>query len=154
MAPTAADAWFVDPAYNGDDSLYLSYMGGDLPAPERGLVEPELRRGTVETVAAGGHGAGEAPGDAVKLRTYRLALVTDPSYATYFGTDNVLAEKVTLINRVNEVYNDDLAVRLVLINDTDKLNLDTAAKATEPNGPCGGPACFTPPSWPAAPAPR
>ena len=88
----------------------------------------------------------------VKLRTYRLALVTDPSYATYFGTANVLAEKVTLVNRVNEVYNDDLAIRLVLINDTDKLNLDTAAKATGANGPCGGGACFTAASWPAAAA--
>ncbi len=41
------------------------------------------------------------------------------------------------MNRVNEIYNDDFAVRMVLIDDTDKLNLDTAAKATGPNGPCG-----------------
>jgi hypothetical protein len=135
------DAWFIDPAYNGDDSLYLSYMGDDLSAPERGLVEPELPE--VGDLADGGQDAGENPGDAVKQRTYRLALTTDPSYATYFGTANVLAEKVTLINRVNEVYNDDLAIRLVLINDTDKLNLDTAAEATGTNGPCGGQACFT-----------
>ena len=44
-------------------------------------------------------------------RVYRLALITDPSYADYFGTENVLAEKVTLINRVNQIYNDDLAIR-------------------------------------------
>ena len=50
----------------------------------------------------------------------------------------MLAEKVTLMNRVNQIYNDDLAIRMVLINDTDKLNLDTAAKATGANGPCGG----------------
>ncbi len=141
------DAWFIDPAYNGDDSLYLSYMGDALPAPERGLVEPNLDQVTGEDGLAAriadGADAGENPGDAVKLRTYRLALVTDPSYATYFGTANVLAEKVTLINRVNEVYNDDFAVRLVLINDSDKLNLDTAAKATGLNGPCGAAACFS-----------
>ena len=47
------------------------------------------------------------------------------------------------MNRVNQIYNDDLAVRMVLIDDTDKLNLDTAAKATEPNGPCGSAPCFT-----------
>ena len=145
------DAWFIDPAYNGDDSLYLSYLGDDLSAPERGLVEPELPEAA--ELVEGGQDAGEGPGDAVKLRTYRLALTTDPSYATYFGTGNVLAEKVTLVNRVNEVYNDDLAIRLVLIDDTDKLNLDTAAKATGTNGPCGGgrPAS-RPPSWPAAQA--
>ncbi|WP_207210368.1 M12 family metallo-peptidase [Nocardioides zhouii] len=133
-------AWYVDPAWNGDDSIYLSYRNGDLPRSDRGLVEPELDEDTLKDLTAN---LAEAPGAEVSLRTYRLALVTDPSYATYFGTQNVLAEKVTLMNRVNQIYNDDLAVRMVLINDTDKLNLDTAAKATEANGPCGSSACFT-----------
>ena len=75
---------------------------------------------------------------------YRLALTSDPSYAAYFGTDNVLAEKVTLINRVNQIYNDDLAIELRLVNATDKLNLDTDAKATGANGPCGVAPCFAP----------
>ena len=38
-------AWYVDPAWNGDDSLYLSYRNGDLPRSDRGLVEPELDAG-------------------------------------------------------------------------------------------------------------
>src|SRR6478735_4199519 len=134
-------AWYVDPAWNGDDSLYLSYRHGDLPRSDRGLVEPEHDEDTVKRL---GTSLAEAPGTEVSMRTYRLALVTDPSYATYFGTENVLAEKVTLMNRVNQIYNDDLAVRMVLIDDTDKLNLDTAVKATEPNGPCGSAPCFTP----------
>ncbi len=63
-----------------------------------------------------------------QLRTYRLALVTDPSYATYFGgSANVTAAKVTLINRVTQVYEDETSIRLVLINATDELNLNTAA---------------------------
>jgi trimeric autotransporter adhesin len=79
------------------------------------------------------------------LRTYRLALVTDPSYAAYFGGNpaNVTAAKVTLINRVTQVYEDETSIRLVLINGTEALNLDTAAKMTGANGPCGGSACFT-----------
>ena len=77
-------------------------------------------------------------------RTYRMAFVTDPTYATYFGTANVFAEKATLMDRVNQVYNDDLAIEFVLITGTDtKLNLDTVAKMTSPNGPCGQNACFT-----------
>lgn len=79
-----------------------------------------------------------------QLRTYRLALVTDPSYATYFGgSATVTAAKVTLINRVTQVYEDETSIRLVLINNTDALNLDTAAQMTGANGPCGGTACFT-----------
>jgi hypothetical protein len=139
-------AWYVDPAWNGDDSLYLSYRNGDLPRSDRGLVEPELDEDTLEELEVGL--AGEAPGAEVSLRTYRLALVTDPSYADYFGTDNVLAEKVTLMNRVNQIYNDDLAIRMVLINDTDKLNLDTAAEASGADGPCGSAPCFPPATTP------
>ena len=85
-----------------------------------------------------------APGTPVQRHFYRLALTSDPSYAAYFGTANVLAEKVTLINRVNQIYNDDLATELRLVNGTDKLNLDTDAKATGANGPCGVAPCFEP----------
>ena len=59
-------------------------------------------------------GRGAAAAARSTQRVYRLALLTDPTYAEYFGTENVLAEKVTLINRVNQVYNDDLAIKLQL----------------------------------------
>ena len=77
------------------------------------------------------------------LRTYRLALLTDPAYANFFGLANVTAAKVALMNRVNQVYEDDLSVRMVLIANNDVLNLNTAAQFSQPNGPCGGAACFT-----------
>ncbi len=51
---------------------------------------------------------------------------------------------MVLINRVNQIYNDDLAIKLVLIDDTDdKLNLATAAEYGGANGPCGAAPCFT-----------
>jgi hypothetical protein len=78
-----------------------------------------------------------------QLRTYRLAMVSDPAYANFHGAANVTAAKVTLMNRVNQVYEDDLSIRMVLINATDALNLNTTAQATGTNGPCGGAACFT-----------
>ena len=78
------------------------------------------------------------------LRTYRLALITDPGYAAYFGGPaNVTPAKVTLMNRVDQIYEDDLSIRLVLVANNDLLNLDTWAAATGPNGPCGAAACFT-----------
>ena len=61
-----------------------------------------------------------------QLRTYRLALITDPGYADYFGGPaNVTAAKVALMNRVDQVYEDDLSIRLQLIANNDLLNLDT-----------------------------
>jgi hypothetical protein len=133
--------WYVDPYYHRDQSVYASYYGHDLANPD----EPPAELEDVESAASVlDEVAPTVAGPAVRLRTYRLALVTDPSYATFFGAENVTAAKVTLVNRVTQVYEDETAIRLVLVNDTDKTNLNTAAAATEPNGPCGAAACFTP----------
>ncbi|GAA5146651.1 hypothetical protein GCM10023340_17840 [Nocardioides marinquilinus] len=139
-------SWFVDPAYNGDaDGVYLSYVGTDLPAAQKKLVEPESMTDQLAEAARDvAPRTGEPQDSPVTFRTYRLALVTDPSYARYFGTQNVLAEKVTLMNRVNQIYNDDFAVRLDLVDGTDKLNIDTDAKAFGPDGGCGSAGCYLP----------
>lgn len=145
-SPGAGRAWYVDPAYNRrGTTTHLSYYGSAVPRPDAPFAERELAD-TVRQAssAAGAAAAATAPNAEVQRRTFRLAFVTDPSYAAYFGTTNVLAEKVTLINRVNQIYNDDLGIRLVLANGTDKLNLDTTAKAVGVDGPCGANACFTP----------
>ncbi|MBS45115.1 MAG: hypothetical protein CMH83_18485 [Nocardioides sp.] len=136
-------SWYVDPAWNGDDSLYLSYLGEDLPDAEKHLVEPELDEldGTHSAAPRAGETEQGAP---VIHRTYRLALITDQSYARYFGTENVIFEKVTLMNRVNQIYNDDLAIRLDLVDGTDQLNFATDELAYGADGPCGPTGCFAP----------
>ena len=47
------------------------------------------------------------------------------------------------MNRVNQVYEDETSIRLVLIDDTDKTNLNTDADAIGANGPCGSAPCYT-----------
>ncbi|MEU1602971.1 M12 family metallo-peptidase [Micromonospora matsumotoense] len=136
-------SWYLDPYYHGDQSVYASYFARDLLDTDPALVEREDVAAAAEALTP--EAAGDEPaGPPVTLRTYRLALVTDPSYATFFGAENVTAAKVTLINRVTQIYEDETAIRLVLVNDTDKTNLNTAALATEANGPCGAAACYTP----------
>ncbi|MFI6759736.1 M12 family metallo-peptidase [Micromonospora sp. NPDC050417] len=139
---SARGVWFVDPYYHRDQSVYASYYGHDLADP----AEPPAELEDVESAAEAVTEQVEptVAGPAVTLRTYRLALVTDPSYATFFGPENVTAAKATLVNRVTQVYEDETAIRLVLVNETDRTNLNTTALATEPNGPCGAAACFTP----------
>ncbi|SMD20207.1 M12 family metallo-peptidase [Kibdelosporangium aridum] len=129
--------YYVDPYYHKDQSLYASYYGHNLRNDAGPLVENE----EIEEVLQDALPTDAGP--IVKLRTYRLALVTDPSYANYFGAENVTAAKVTLVNRVAQIYEDETAIRLVLINDTDKTNLNTPAQATGANGPCGAAPCFT-----------
>jgi Metallo-peptidase family M12B Reprolysin-like len=139
-------AWYIDPYYHLDQSLYASYFRRDVPTTEYPLVEPEPAAtelaGDEAIRSALDTGMELAAGD--QLRTYRLALISDPAYATYFGGPaNVTAAKVTLVNRVTQIYEDDTAIRLVLVSNNDLLNLDTPALATGANGPCGTAACFT-----------
>ena len=136
-------AWYIDPTYKQDQSVYTSYYARDLSAPEEAFEEREDVASTAEALHDGVAAEAVPVGPSVTLRTYRLALITDPSYATYHGAANVTAAKVTLINRVTQIYEDEMAVRLVLIADTDKTNLNTNALALEPNGPCGSSPCYT-----------
>jgi hypothetical protein len=139
--PGGQGSWYVDPAYTRRGvAAHLSYFGSALPKPEKRFVEREAPDLTPTLARRAARIAG---GATVQQRVYRLALLSDPTYAGYFGAANVTAAKVTLINRVNQVYNDDLAIKLVLVDNTDRLNLATDAEATGPNGPCGAHPCFT-----------
>jgi Metallo-peptidase family M12B Reprolysin-like len=139
-------AWYIDPAEDraGEDRV-VSYFGAAVPPAAREFVEREAKRaGAGRTPGADKNDFAAAPGGIVSTRTYRLAFLSDPTYAAHFGGTDVLvlAAKTALINRVNEVYNDDLAIHFTL-DSSPKLNLDTAAEATVANGPCGASACFT-----------
>ncbi|WP_309648044.1 M12 family metallo-peptidase [Nocardioides sp.] len=143
--PSGARSWYVDPAYRGRGvTEHLSYFGTAVPRSAEAFVERDLADTADILSTAPGTDLAARAGELVKRRTFRLALVTDPSYAAEFGTANVLAAKNTLINRVNQVYNDDLAITFQLIEQTPALNLDTLVKATGVNGPCGNSGCYDP----------
>lgn len=61
------------------------------------------------------------------FRTYRLAMATTGEYSNYHGASDasdvalVLAEVTTAVNRVNEVYERDASVRMILIANTDDI---------------------------------
>jgi len=141
--PNGQGAWYVDPAFNKRGTTqHLAYYGRNLPRSSSSPVEreiPQMKRAIDQQRTS----SRAASGATVTQRVFRLALINDPTYADYFGTQNVLAEKVTLMNRVNQLYNDDVAIKMVLVDGTEKLNFDTIAKATGPNGPCGAHSCYT-----------
>lgn len=134
-------SWYVDPKNRLDESVYVTYYGRDvIDNPHGTFVErdDEAVEEALAPLAASGPSTGPL------LRTYRLALISNPAYATYFGGPaNVTAAKVALMNRVNQIYEDETSIRLLLIAETDQLNLDTPEKMTGPNGPCGTAPCFT-----------
>jgi hypothetical protein len=139
--------WYIDPFYVGDDDVHISYFARDLAESPHGVFieredddhdELEAQFGALGDLEMEVSSAGTT-----LLRTYRLAMLSDPSYATYFGAANVTAAKVTLLNRVNQIYEDETAIRMVLIADNDELNLDTPEQFVGANGPCGTAPCFT-----------
>ncbi|HXV34247.1 MAG TPA: M12 family metallo-peptidase [Gaiellaceae bacterium] len=137
-------SWYIDPYYKGEQSLYVSYYTRDAENTRGAFVEREGDESEAEAFAAELAETLAVPeGPLVTLRTYRLALLSDPTYANYFG-GNTTAAKVTLVNRVNQIYEDETAIRMVLVGNNDLINLDTPAQMTGPNGPCGSAPCYTP----------
>ncbi len=140
-------SWYVDPRYAGAArDEYVAYRREALDAPVPFVEEdlgppPAARTAAVERRAAG---------EPVVLRTFRLALLSDPTYAANAlpagvtpSATTTTAAKAVLMNRVNQLYEQDLAIRMVLVDATDRLNLDTNAQATGADGPCGATPCFT-----------
>jgi hypothetical protein len=135
-------SWYVDPRYR-DLSQYVAYDRDALSAdPLRDFVEGD-GGGTPVTPTPEQRRAGEANGAAVKLRVYRLALVSDNTYAANSNAGgDTTAAKVVLMNRVDQLYEQDFAIRMDLIAATPSLNLDTVAQTSGAPGPCGTTACF------------
>ena len=98
-------AWYVDPYYHLDQSVYVSYYASQLANSHGDFVE---RAGDDQAIAADAASVAkatglkplgvteQAAGPDVYLHIYRLALVTDPGYAAFFGgSANVTPAKVT-----------------------------------------------------------
>ncbi|HLO55757.1 MAG TPA: zinc-dependent metalloprotease family protein [Saprospiraceae bacterium] len=64
-----------------------------------------------------------------QLRSYRLAQATTGEYSQFHGgtQTSVMSAVVTAINRINEVYEAEVAVRLILVANTDQIFYYTAA---------------------------
>ena len=58
-----------------------------------------------------------------QIRTYRLAVSAVGEYTQYHGgtVESALSEIVTMVNRLNEVFQRDLSIKLELVADNDKL---------------------------------
>ena len=130
---SASGAWYVDPR----DGEHVAYRRGAVaaqPFPERAARRLRARRR-----AARGRGRRRARSRCA-CTGWRCSR-TRRTRATTPGTTT--AAKVVLVNRLNQIYEQDLAIRLLLVAGNDQLNLDTAAVATGTNGPCGAAACYT-----------
>ncbi len=133
-------SWNVDPTSRKTTATYVAYRA-EL-ASSGAAQREEIGAGAAAEPAT--TAARPAAGELVKQRTYRLALASDPGYAAQVGAANVNASKAAVTNRLNQFYNDDLAIKFVLVGNNSLLNFNTAAEYTGPNGRCGADPCYTP----------
>ncbi|NJL76385.1 MAG: hypothetical protein HC892_16560 [Saprospiraceae bacterium] len=120
---------FVDPYTRSNREFYLSYFKKDYANTQEFQC---LFDGKEEFRENPNLSTDKSAGDC-QLRTYRLAVATTGEYSNYFGATSaeqsnlVFNEVNTAINRVNEVYERDLGVRLVLIANTNSVFYYNAA---------------------------
>ncbi|MEK6703112.1 MAG: zinc-dependent metalloprotease family protein [Planctomycetota bacterium] len=124
---TVDGAWYIDPYTKGDSTFYTSYFKRDYVKLDNAAWACEAVGEPVLT--GGGSDEGSTIGERalVTRREYRLALAGTGEYTAVFAqpgdTDvqkkaRAQAAMVTSINRVNQVYETEVGVRLNLINNT------------------------------------
>lgn len=118
---SGGDTVYIDPLFRGNVTNYASYFKADFgPAAAKQFAEAEpldpngawgsqltAIRASGVTLAASG----------AQLRTYRLAMAATGEYTVFHGgtVANALAAINTTMNRINAVYEREVAVRMVLI---------------------------------------
>jgi hypothetical protein len=114
MILSAGTTVYIDPLARGNTEYHVSYFKNELRKPGWGFECQALK------VAA----ASPAPPSTspfvtggATLRTYRLALAATGEYTQFHGgtVAGALAAIVTSMNRVNGVYERDLAIRMILV---------------------------------------
>lgn len=110
---------YIDPFQRNDLNHCIAYFKKDYSSSY------EWSCGVVSE-SSGVNSPNQRVGDCT-FRSYRLAQAANGEYCNYFGATSVahvgivMSEVITAINRVNEVYEADVSVRLILVANTDTL---------------------------------
>lgn len=125
----------VDPYSRSNTSTYISYFKRDVEKPAfhcgfddenafAGIAKPK-KSGFGEFIPDSASAlAAPSVSSGSQLRTYRLALAATGEYTAAAGGGTVggaLAAQVVIMNRVNGVYERDLAIRMVIIGNNNLL---------------------------------
>ncbi len=128
MILSANGTVFIDPYFKNSFDYYLSYFKKDFnPSNKPRNICQGLKNPHASAVPNG-----VQAGNGTQLRTYRLAVACTAEYAAFFGgTLAATASAITTsVNRVNGVYEKEVAVRLVLVANNN--NLIFTNLATQP----------------------
>ncbi len=104
---------------------YISYYTHENPNPQlrQGFQCAAEAEGPTESIYEGEVLESRSPVNTATLRTYRLAMACTGEYAQYHGgtVESALEAIVIKVNRLNQVFERDLAMRVELIANNDEL---------------------------------
>ena len=120
-----AQTIYIDPLATNQTALYMCYDKKDFILNKKTFpceVGSDQSAATDNTPVAS-RAEADYCGKKTQLRSYRMAVATTGEYSAFHGNTKplVLSAIVTTINRVNSVYERDLAVKLLLIDRNDTL---------------------------------
>jgi hypothetical protein len=110
---------YIDPYTKDDPSLYRSYFTRDLaPRPDQHRTCGVTERYTSRSPGAE---AGTGLSSGSQLREYRIAVAATGEYTSFHGgtVEDGMAAIVTAMNRVNGIYERDVAIRMNLVAGND-----------------------------------
>ncbi len=112
----------IEPAYENDLTQYITFQKNDVIVDE----DHAFTCGVSEVSSSSLNDDEDVPVFAPtgeELRTYRLALATTGEYASFHGGTKplTLAAMATVMNRVNGIYERDLTITMIMIDNTDTL---------------------------------
>ena len=127
MILSSSGTVMVDPYAKGDTDTYISYLKQDAGSDESFVCRfgnddgEDLFKSNYDIFSAI---SSPTVVSGTNLRTYRLALAVTGEYTAKVGGGTIagaLAAQVLIMNRVNGIYERDLAIRMILVGNNDSI---------------------------------
>lgn len=146
---TTGQVYYIDRYAEGQTEYYITYdvkdHETDIPVEhltcgvEAGAPPVEDDIDVVGTNSANSAASARGAGDVVNLRTYRLAITTTGEWGNDFNTvDEVVARLLEGVSRLNQIFEVDLALRVVLVDDNDQLVFQDPSSDPFPDSQASG----------------
>ncbi|SFD00180.1 reprolysin-like metallopeptidase [Pseudoalteromonas denitrificans] len=117
------DKVFIEPKSRDDQFQYQSYFRKNALPISKSALGKRLapRKNTLRSART--HSEKVRLKNTQQMKTYKIAIATTGEYSEFHGGTkaSTLAALVTLLNRVNEVYQRDLAIKLELVANNDTI---------------------------------
>jgi len=133
MVMSNKSTFFIDPMYHGETEVYISYYRSDFFTDKVMDCNVHSENETKEELYSG------KTFGSCELRTYRLAVAATGEYTAFQGGTVVLAEaaQVTTMNRVNGLYERDMAITMEIVAGNDQIVYTNSGSDPYTNGSPG-----------------